>query len=197
MLPERAIVLPEELKPLRLEVSKGLTWVKRFSAKVPEEMDTVAGAKELALAWTLQLGEAGVKPENAFEAFRRHVNRSKYWPTPAEVIEIAKALQADRRVLEVDTRSALPANTEPPTLEEIEARRRVLDEIVGGMAEGPRGFFLDVIGQARKERDQVRGQAKRQRGRLPLQDIDVSEVITDDDLRRRDEQIHAMRRDSA
>lgn len=173
---EIANVVPKELK---LEVSKGIVWASRFCSNPPDDALT----KEYAQAWAFALWQAKVRPEFAFEAFCKHASQSKFWPTLAEIVEIAKALSRAATVAELDLRKGLPQSEESIDAQLEETREAMMER----RSKGP--DIEEMAAKARK--DHREGKTRRLPGGVmaPLESC----VITDEDLRRRDAQVRAMR----
>lgn len=118
------------------------------------------------IGWGTALDDARISPSEFVEGARRLLQKCEAWPAPAQLIEACR---------EIRRRNAPASPLPPPTGEPITPEQR--DEILKGL-KNPE-FALEVI----------EGRGKARTYRIHTEDA----VITDDDLRRRDEQIRRMR----
>lgn len=115
--------------------------------------------------WGTVLEDARISPSEFVDGARHLLQKCEAWPAPAQLIEACR---------EVRRRNAPASPLPPPTGTPITPEER--DEILRGLKH--REFALEVI--------EGRGQSRRYR----VEPEDA--IITEEDLRRRDEQIRRM-----
>lgn len=125
--------------------------------------------------WEAVLEEHGVKAAEVLPAIRRILGKAKWFPTPADVIECAKANRADLQSIEIDKRQALGMSQE--------AIDRQWEEV--------RAYARQRRAESGEPSASPASKRSNRRGGVipPLVDC----IITEDDLRRKDQMVQAMR----
>lgn len=158
-----------------VQLAKLLASATQVAANAPSGFGSEKGSQMILATWATVLNFGGVNPDHLPEAFTAHASKSKFFPTPAEIIAICKSIAAREHAVRIGRDRALKAPAEPLSREERDACVRISE-------------ILDAVVENRRIRDEspklriVRG---------------AGEMTDEEAVRLRDESIRKMREGSA